>query len=323
MIKILPIFTYFMDCIEKDYPNVRELITDVLFERAYFPLRNFIFRGERSEKFSLLPSAFRYYNLKNKLPGDKSIPAGETLKLKEDTFIQEEYGALKYFFKICNRRGIHLPGIELFDEDQENITSIRWRHDQPKEWIPKELYEIASLAQHYGLPTRFLDWTYDFFTALYFASMGAVEKFHENKCKFDSKDKIVVWALNAEHQSFKKDSENYFPLKFIRPLYHRNPNITAQAGLFTHFPTKWQPGSNSLSPIVDLRPFDERIKEVVSDKPILFKLKLPITQATLALSQLREMGMDASKIFPGVEGAVKAIKQQKLASAYDWDWPFN
>ena len=39
----------------------------------------------------------------------------------------------------------------------------------PKWWHNEKFREVISLAQHYGLPTRFPDWSYDYKSALYFA----------------------------------------------------------------------------------------------------------------------------------------------------------
>lgn len=46
----------------------------------------------------------------------------------------------------------------------------------PKWWPNEKFREVISLAQHYGLPTRFLDWSYDYKSALYFALKDIVEK---------------------------------------------------------------------------------------------------------------------------------------------------
>lgn len=46
--------------------------------------------------------------------------------------------------------------------------------------INPEYYELISLAQHYGIPTRFLDWTHEFYIAFLFAFRNAIYKIYKN-----------------------------------------------------------------------------------------------------------------------------------------------
>jgi hypothetical protein len=50
----------------------------------------------------------------------------------------------------------------------------------------EDTLEWLALMQHYGAPTRLLDWTYSFFVALYFA----IESAGQSEC--------AVWALNTD-----------------------------------------------------------------------------------------------------------------------------
>ncbi len=68
--------------------------------------------------------------------------------------------------------------------------------------------DLIARAQHYGLPTRLLDWTYDRYIALYFAA---------NNCPVDL-EKVQILICNLDNNIFCKQlpeinpSDNYYML---------------------------------------------------------------------------------------------------------------
>ena len=123
-------------------------------------------------------------------------------------------------------------------------------------WPEQEFYEIISLAQHNGLPTRVLDWTYDYKVALYFALISILEENDED---------CILWAFNYKifennyfddyyHENFSYDDFNdNMELIIYRPEYNLNQNLKAQKGLFTFWACK------SYGDMFDSTPFDEMI----------------------------------------------------------------
>ena len=175
-------------------------------------------------------------------------------------------------------------------------------------WISEELHETAAHAQHCGIPTRLLDWTYDPCVALHFGFTDAVGKDGD----------LVIWALNKEHLSYLKPTVSRVHVDFITPHYAGNPNLSAQQGLFSHWPISVPSGrsmaqhffSGGRATLVDRRPLDELIEGQMGGAPdpnIFMRFVLPCSEAVSGCEILERLGCGAAKVFPGYGGAARQI----------------
>lgn len=271
-------------------------------------LRTYIFRGHSKEEYKLLPNSLREDNLESLFKMASYNASNAKLEYTNYALMNYEHAALRNFYKSADMNGLSVP---LASELRSNLA-LDWgsvinlsNAKNEIEWIPESLWEITALAQHYGLPTRFLDWTYDPFIATYFAARPSV--------KSEVGGKLNVWGLNKESIGILKMlSGKIFPLNFVTPHYSSNPNISAQKGLFTHLSTK----IGFLGHVEQERkPLDEMLKTLLSEdfykeRDVFVKLTLPNSQACEAFRLLTNFGYGSARVFPGYDGVVKQLEDQ-------------
>lgn len=312
---------------EVRYDDAKSLLKAINYDGEMYDAlsRDFIYRGHYSEKFLLLPYALRPGVMDAFHPGmdyeDEKVFMASRLEIAQ---VLGEYQLLQRFYNLCDKNVLRVPDCpRLRDSVIKNYDLVSFFGKE--EWLPKDLWEIAALAQHYGIPTRLLDWTANIKTALYFAivdfikPLSAEERLERNKQLLLNRGVVEeacceIWALDTKVVVAK---EGKLPLQLIRPPFHGNLNLAAQEGVFT----LWSVSKLRLPMKKDEKldttwlnqtPLDvllvKKLEELnAEDRPYLYRISFPKSTAIELYQYLEREGHTAAKLFPGYGGVVRSI----------------
>ncbi|WP_037430547.1 FRG domain-containing protein [Serratia plymuthica] len=274
-------------------------------------INGYIFRGHSKETYKLVPSALREEN-KDYIQKLSMNSLDEIQTFDSSKQIFKEKKILSIFYKTANENGLTLPltneiGARLhMQTDHIRLLSVLiGSYDDNALWPSSDYLELLSLAQHYGIPTRLLDWTYDPFVAIFFAVRSAIKK----------EGRLEIWCCNKAVLSNFSDVGIDIGINFHTPHYAHNLNIRAQRGLFSYFPVRMPPiyidNMKNFNGDIDRRPAPDILSEKIDREKygnIFKKVTLPCALATDAYHILFSMGYSAAKIFPGYDGVTAQMK---------------
>ena len=287
-------FLQIVDELAKEYPS------NPLVSNPSLP--HFIYRGISDKDYDILPGIFRTEPDKKDDKKDKENKEnGRRIKNKKYlTYASEE----EILHDFVGEAAAYKPDI---------VTS---------DWLVR-----AELAQHYGVPTRLLDWTSNPLVSLYFA------------CASTSNDDGAIWichAPNFNRFSRKSISEkskkipikeqadalitkgkvdfDLMPYPLIYIPYYSDHRMSAQSSYFMLWGTKLEP----LAKMVDescymvLSPPEDiwRVYGEKQEKQFLFKICIHASEKQKIFRALSRMGINAKTLFPGLDGIGMHIEKK-------------
>lgn len=242
----------------------------------------FIYRGQADGQWRLEPSALR----SNGQLTTRSLFGTETPTPKEQAHF--EALVLRRFLRACDLSGLTVAGyskhlLARLDEILEKKMDYQW---------PDPIFdEPLAVAQHYGVPTRLLDWTRRSFVAAYFAASSALQL-------AKPPNKIAVWALNtSKHKDWNRVS-------LVSVPGGTAANLAAQSGVFTI-----HRGMSLFKAAMAGLEEESEFSEVLTgtDQLALIKITMPFSECPKLLRLCAGYGVSAPVLFPGMEGARKYV----------------
>ncbi len=284
-----------------------------------------LFRGVKDSGYGLVPSAFhtggaaRLFATPATLWSHLMRTDVRPLEDRPSNRVQyeKERRVLCAFFYAADMYGLPLP------EDSQRLRGIL--EEPPDErWPPIDLLSLIALAQHYGCPTRLLDWTPRSLVAAWFAASGALGFHERGRPEFPSKPlqgsdkRLVVWALSEVEVKFEVELFQSKPPRFAITIVSApqagNQNLHAQQGVFTLTRDR----AATLDDPPDLRPLDALLAQryetagFFPGQPTVLRLTLPRSEARRLLTLLARSGVCSASLFPGFAGVADALWESRL-----------
>lgn len=218
--------------------------------------------------------------------------------------------------------------IELLKLEKKLMTRF---HQRGYPFVQKPFpdnWERLFFMQHYGLPTRLLDWSESPYIALYFALDSA-----KKKDNGDYEGDAAVWVLNPTKWNeflYPRPGQNrdiltsldieqlerYAPPdkpeshSLLAPpvaIYgtHNSQRIVSQRGVFIMFGSSTLPMEEQYENYIGL---DARSAAANFPSSLLLKVRVPVGKIDDLKKELRATGITHSVIYPDLEGLAKETR---------------
>lgn len=300
---------------------------------------SWLYRGHANTRWLLLPSVLRSKVLLDRHSG-KFIFDDESLIgiLSEEHALRltnNEFWYVRQFFEGCDQNGLHIPGDSHEHRTIEGLSDVgrqlgkliypsrvapNWSGEGT--WPTMSWSYVFALAQHYGIPTRLMDWTRNPRVAAYFAVRKIAEevssgKYNESELESNC---ICVWSLSKRKLDryydamFPEERDKPPSIRSVTAPQASNPNLRAQAGTFivdANVRRRIPLDVLILDAVKGMKDQTAR-NRLVADWPLLIKIELQYKYARKLLRLLAREGITSASIYPGYQGVVAALQERSF-----------
>ncbi len=255
-------------------------LKDEFIPKDWTQLQGLLFNDSFNEKIDRIRSPYIYRGLSN-----NQYPLKTSLMRLGGRYERLEFHLLRNFKKYSHRPDV--------------ISNTEW------DWL--------ALAQHHGLPTRLLDWTYSPYVAMHFATTE-LEKFEHDG---------VIWALNYEalkeylpaklRQELSKVGSNSFTSEMLWNVYSGLAGLSEEKNEFVvafESPSLDTRIVNQFAIFTFMSHTTSLLDEWLLDKPDLyFRIRIPSEMKWEIRDKLDQVNINERVLFPGFDGLCKWLKR--------------
>lgn len=251
-----------------------------------------------------------------KLPRSKADKPSELVAVEKDWEGFKDYVATlehrKFLFRGQNaqwrlRTAFHRNGradlTRFLNEDIQTLhkqLSARTKHLFNLD-IPNENGAFFNLVQHHGYPTPLLDWTYSPYVAAFFAYRGIS---NAKAAMADPAAKVRIHVF--DQMQWKTDWQQVLMFLFVGEHLSIGEFMAIENERMIP-----QQAATTITNVDDIESY-VKTKEEAKGKKYLGAIDLPVRERRKVVQELAYMGITASSLFPGLDGACEELKERNF-----------